>query len=126
VTTADSTINAKPGINSSNAAHADDAQNRTVKLKILGKDMQIGCSAREEHNLRQAAQHVHSAMQKSRDRNKTLSVEKVAILTAINLANELLQNEQNEQNKNDSPASAELSEALKEMADKIDSALTNS
>jgi len=123
VTTVDSTMNAKPGINSGNAAHADDAQSRTVKLKILGKDMQIGCSAREEHNLRQAAQHVHSAMQKSRERNKTLSVEKLAILTAINLANELLQNEQS---KNNNPASAELSDTLKEMADKIDSALKSS
>lgn len=120
MTTADSTMDPDMGMNSSHSKHADDKeQSRTVKLKILGKDMQVGCSAHEEHNLRQAAQHVHTAMQKSRERNKTLSVEKVAILTAINLANELLQSEKN------NPASDTFSDALKEMADKIDGALAN-
>jgi len=121
VTTADSTMDSNLGINNTSTANSDDnSQNRTVKLKILGKDMQIGCSAREEHNLRQAAQHVHTSMLKSRDRNKALSVEKLAILTAINLANELLQNEKD----NLAPsASAALSDTLKDMTDKIDSAL---
>ena len=122
MTTADSSRGSRLGINSSNTAHADDgAQTRTVKLKILGKDMQVGCTAQEEHNLRQAAQHVHSSMLKSRERNKTLSIEKLAILTAINLANELLQGQNNSQSSAESDA---LSDTLKEMADKIDSALT--
>jgi len=108
------------GMNSGQATPADDSgQNRTVKLKILGKDMQVGCSAHEEPNLRQAAQHVHAAMQKSRERNKTLSVEKLAILTAINLANQLLQSE------NTAPASDTFTNTLKEMADKIDDVLAN-
>jgi len=109
------------GVNSKTHAD-DDTQNRTVKLKILGKDMQIGCAAGEEHNLRQAAQNVHASMLKSRERNKALSVEKLAILTAINLANELLHSEKSDLA---SGTSETLSDTLKEMADKIDGVLAH-
>lgn len=63
---------------------------RTVKVRILGKELQMGCSAQEEEALERAARYVDASMKESRDRNKTLSVEKIAIVTAINIANELL------------------------------------
>lgn len=63
---------------------------KTVKINILGKQIQIGCAAADEHDLEKAAKYVDGCMQESRDRNKTLPVEKIAIVTAINIANELL------------------------------------
>ena len=63
---------------------------KTVKVNILGKEIQIGCAASEEQALQRAARYVDTSMQESRDRNKTLPVEKIAIVTAINIANELL------------------------------------
>lgn len=63
---------------------------KTVKVSILGKEIQIGCTAADEQNLEKAARYVDTSMQESRARNKALPVEKIAIFTAINIANELL------------------------------------
>lgn len=63
---------------------------RAVKVRILGKELQMGCAAQEEEALERAARYVDASMKESRDRNKTLSVEKIAIVTAVNIANELL------------------------------------
>ena len=68
---------------------------KTVKVNILGKEIQIGCAAGDEKDLELAAKYVDASMRESRERNKTLPVEKIAIVTAINLANDLIKNELN-------------------------------
>lgn len=90
---------------------------RAVKVRILGKELQMGCTAQEEEALERAADYVDASMQESRDRNKTLSVEKIAIVTAINIANELLRT------KNSGDVDSALSNRLEKMNAKLDSLL---
>lgn len=112
----------------SNQANRSGA--KTVKVNILGKQIQIGCAAGDEADLEQAAKYVDASMRESRDRNKTLPVEKIAIVTAINLANDLIKHELNKtgnftgsDNKSDS---ANLKRKLNALHQKVDAILESS
>lgn len=63
---------------------------RPARLRILDKEVQIGCKPGEEDDLMQAAAYVDQSMRDLRKRNTTSSIEKIAIVTAINTAHELL------------------------------------
>ena len=63
---------------------------RPVKLRILDKEVQLACRPGEEDDLMQAAAYIDRSMNDFRRRNATSSIEKIAIVTAINTANALL------------------------------------
>jgi len=69
----------------------DDDDSKPVKLRILDTEVQIACRPSEEHDLAKAAAHVDKSMRELRLRNASSSIEKIAIVTAINTANALLQ-----------------------------------
>ena len=66
------------------------APSRLVKLRILDKQVQLACHPDEEAELMQAAAYIDRAMRELRQRNATSSIEKIAIVTAINTASSLL------------------------------------
>lgn len=69
---------------------ADVGGSRPAKLRILDKEVQIACKPGEEDDLLQAAAYIDKSMRDLRRRNNTSSIEKIAIVTAINTANALL------------------------------------
>lgn len=69
---------------------------RPARLKILNKEVQIACKPGEEDDLMQAAAYVDQSMRDLRGRNNTSSIEKIAIVTAINTANALLKSRSQE------------------------------
>lgn len=74
----------------------DSGGSRPAKLRILDKEVQIGCKPGEEDDLMQAAAYIDTSMRDLRRRNTTSSIEKIAIVVAINTANELLKSRANE------------------------------
>lgn len=89
-------------------------ESKTVKVKILDKEVQIGCAPGDEEDLSKAAQFVDMAMREFRDRSSTSTTEKIAIITAINTANEYLRLKGN----SDSPES--IAKKVSEMHSNID------
>ena len=90
----------------------------TVNISILGRDYQISCPPEQEEMLRKAARYLDKQMEKTKGRGSTLGFEKVAVLTALNLAYELMQSNQN--------ASTSENASLQEISQlerKIDAAL---
>jgi len=79
----ESTINIGRNVN-------DPTSSRPARLRILDKEVQIGCKPGEEDDLMQAAAYVDKSMRDLRKRNTTSSIEKIAIVTAINTAHALL------------------------------------
>ena len=75
---------------------SDDDESKPVKLRILDTEVQIACRPSEEHDLAKAAAHVDKSMRELRLRNASSSIEKIAIVTAINTANSLLQSRSND------------------------------
>lgn len=68
----------------------DGGESRLAKLRIMAKEVTIACRPGEEDALKQAAAYIDHAMRELRSRNSTSSIEKIAIVTAINTADALL------------------------------------
>lgn len=68
----------------------DNAPN-TLNVQILGKDYRVGCPDGEEENLRSAARHLDKQMNDIKRGGKIIGSEKIAVMVALNLANDLLQ-----------------------------------
>jgi len=82
----------------SKQSNSDSVESRPVKLNILDKVVQIACKPGEEEDLAKAAAHVDKAMRELRARSTTSSIEKIAIVTAINTANTLLKTRTSQSN----------------------------
>jgi len=66
------------------------AETRPVKLRILDKEVQLSCKVGEEDDLSKAAAYIDRSMSELKGRNSTSSIEKIAIVAAINTAAELM------------------------------------
>ena len=60
-----------------------------VKVHIMEKEYQIKCGPNEKHQLMKAAADVEARMRAAKNIGPTVTLEKAAVLTALNLANEL-------------------------------------
>lgn len=67
-----------------------DDDSRLARLRILGKEVTIACRPGDEDALKQAAAYIDASMRDLKSRNATSSLEKIAIVTAINTADALL------------------------------------
>lgn len=87
----------KSGVNQENQV-IDTGDSRPARLRILDKEVQIACKPGEEDDLLQAAAYIDKSMRDLRRRNTTSSIEKIAIVAAINTANALLKSRSQEGN----------------------------
>lgn len=97
------------------------ADKNSITIKILGRDYQIACKPEEEDALRQAAAYLSKQMEQVKRHGSTLGFEKIAIMTALNISHELIQNSMK---ASDSKSSAQ--DFLSHLEKKIENALQNS
>jgi cell division protein ZapA len=62
----------------------------TLDVSILGRDYRVVCKESEREELLQAVQFVDRRMREIRDAGKLGSTERIAVMAALNMANELL------------------------------------
>ena len=62
-----------------------------VNVKILDREFTVGVEADERDSLMAAAQLLDARMREIRGNNRMAAMDRVAVLTALNLAHELLQ-----------------------------------
>ncbi len=62
-----------------------------VAIMILGKEYQIACPPEQEQGLLQAALNLDKQMRAISDSGKVIGLERIAIMTALNLSHELIQ-----------------------------------
>ncbi len=96
---------------------SNTTESKPVKLRILDKEVQLACKPGEENDLAKAAAHVDKSMRELRLRNTSSSVEKIAIVTAINTANALLQS------RSDKSTGPDISEELATINAKLEELL---
>ena len=102
---------------------------RPVKLRILDKEVQLACRPSEEDDLMQAAVYIDRSMNDFRRRNATSSIEKIAIVTAINTANSLLKSRSKQVAVTDSVISdriAKLNSQIDDLLEEVDITPDNS
>ena len=61
-----------------------------VSIKILGKEYQVACPAEEKAALLASAELLNKKMQDIRNSGKVLGLDRVAVMAALNMANELI------------------------------------
>ncbi len=93
-------------------------ESRPVKLRILDKEVQLACKVGEEDELAKAAAYIDRSMSELKGRNSTSSIEKIAIVVAINTAAELLKSRSNKAGEH-----PEITERLVAMNAKIEDLL---
>lgn len=65
----------------------------TVTVNILDKDYEVACAPGRVDALRASARHVDRQMQSIRNAGKVIGLDRVAVMAALNIANEYLDTE---------------------------------
>lgn len=61
-----------------------------VTVRILDREYQIACREDEREDLQAAAELVHERMHETRSQGKVIGTDRIAVMTALNIAHELL------------------------------------
>lgn len=93
---------------------------KPVKVTILDKEYLISCTDNEREQLHNAVTFLNMKMQEVKNSGKVIGSERVAVMTALNIANELLASKR----ENDSYTN-NVDAAVQRLRNKIDEALTN-
>jgi cell division protein ZapA len=89
-----------------------------VSIKILGKEYQVACPAEEKADLLASADLLNKKMQDIRNSGKVLGLDRVAVMAALNMANELIKRTDEERQLKDI-----VDLRIKAMRERLDSAL---
>jgi len=61
-----------------------------VTVRILDREYQIACRDDERDDLQAAADLVHERMRETRSKGKVIGTDRIAVMTALNIAHEML------------------------------------
>lgn len=63
---------------------------KQIDFKIMGREFRVACPENEERQLLDAVGYVDRKMIEMRDKSKVIGIERIAIMTALAIASELL------------------------------------
>ena len=89
-----------------------DAQ--PINISILDKDYKVACPPGEQSALLESARFLDTRMREIRDSGTIMGSERIAVITALNMANDLLRSSNLDKN-----VGAELPPRLKDLESKI-------
>ena len=89
-----------------------------ISVSILDKDYKVACPSGEQPALLASAKYLDSKMREVRDSGNLMGVERVAVITALNITNDLLNS-----NQVGKTLGEELPPRLKNLETKISKAL---
>ena len=89
-----------------------------VNVRILDRDYMVACSHDERPALLDAAEYLNTRMREVRDSGKVVGLDRVAVMVALNMANELLQ-----LRTRGNRASVEAGDKVRALRERVESAL---
>ena len=89
-----------------------------VSVRILEKDYQIACPVDERAALLDSAELLNSRMREIRDSGKVVGLERIAVIAALNMADELLRTRNGDAN-----LESEVGGRLRILRERVESAL---
>lgn len=63
---------------------------KQIDFKVMGRQFRVACPEDEERQLLEAVAYVDRRMHEIRDKSKVIGLERIAIMTALSIASELL------------------------------------
>ncbi len=61
-----------------------------VSVRVLDREYQVACPAEERSDLLDSAEYLDARMREVRDSGKVVGLDRIAVISALNLANELI------------------------------------
>ncbi len=92
-----------------------------ITVRILNKEYQFACEDEERTSLLSAADHLDKTMQGIKNRNSTMSTDKITLMAAMNIAHEMIKAQQTNQTFD-----TEVMSSVKKLNDKLEQALSQS
>lgn len=92
-----------------------------VSIRILDKEYQVACPASERTDLLDSAEVLNAKMREIRDSGRIVGLDRIAVMAALNMANDLLHAKER-----DKYLEGNLSDRLRDMSDRLESALGSS
>ena len=89
-----------------------------VSVRLLDREYQVACPADERSALLDSAEYLDAKMREVRDSGKVVGLDRIAVISALNLANELLR-----LRRNGSSIDADLGAKLQKLRERVESAL---
>ena len=74
---------------------------KTLTISIMNKEFQVTCPEGEEEALQRAARYLSEQMQEIRQSGKVVGMDRIAIMTALNMSHELLSGQSKVQTSQD-------------------------
>lgn len=94
--------------------------NAQVSVRILDKEYQVACPASERTDLLDSAEVLNSKMREIRDNGRIIGLDRIAVMAALNMANDLLHAQERDKTLED-----DISTRLKLISDRVGSVLGN-
>jgi cell division protein ZapA len=66
-----------------------------VSVRLLDREYQVACPAEERSALLDSAEYLDAKMKEVRDSGKVVGLDRIAVISALNIANELMQLKRN-------------------------------
>ncbi|AAV82932.1 cell division protein ZapA [Idiomarina loihiensis] len=92
---------------------------KTMDIKLLERNYKVACPIGQESALQQAADALNERLEETKERTQLTNVEQIAVMTALNLCHEWIQ-DQNEQ----SAKTAKLEEKIQLLQATIEQAMS--
>ncbi len=96
----------------------DKSTAEPISVVILDREYQFACEPEERQALKEAAMFLDERMRSVKGAGRLMALERIAVMTALNLSDELLKAKKTEQYRKDS-----LDSRIKMLADELDDAL---
>jgi len=95
-----------------------EAEATRVSVRILDKDYFVACPKEERSDLIDSAAFLNSRMKEIRDTGKVVGADRIAVMAALNIANEMLR-----QRERDHGSQSELGARIKLLRERVETAL---
>jgi len=89
-----------------------------ISVRLLDREYQVACPAEERSDLLDSAEYLDAKMREVRDTGKVVGLDRIAVISALNLANELIK-----LRRNGSSVDADLGARLQRLRERVESAL---
>lgn len=89
-----------------------------VSVRLLDREYQVACPAEERSDLLDSAEFLDAKMREVRDSGKVVGLDRIAVISALNLANELIK-----QRRTGSVVDSDLGGKLRTLRERVESAL---
>ena len=90
-----------------------------VSVRILDKEYQVACPAEERTDLLDSAEILNNKMREIRDSGRIVGLDRIAVMAALNMANDLLHAKARDQQ-----LEGDFSQRLKLISDRVENALS--